>query len=327
MSSRAFRRSAVVLLLALASRAWTTTYCVDVSDSSCDVNKMGSDGLAQALDAAALTSDDDTVKIGPETYLGPYVYMPSGDAGTLTIIGSGSDKTTVSVPVSGPFGPVLWLARDDMGHAANVSKLAIVIQPSAIIGIQTDGLVEDARITSVPPNGGRFGVELFGTGSGIRRCQIEMSNVPQSTGVESDPGNTLSLDPAPAFIEDSSVLDGVATVRAFAPLRMTRCRVSANGNGSLAIAARGTNVTVEDSLILVGGGGAFALGAASEMGPGSLLVRQVTAVSVGATQALAGISVDAEGPDASADVRHSIIRGFKNSTARTAVMNASATVS
>ena len=154
-----------------------------------------------------------------------------------------------------------------------------------------------------------------------------MNNVPQAIGVETDISNALSPDPTPAFIEDSSVLDGVVTVEAFAPLRITRCRVSANGSGSFAIAARGTNVTVEDSLVLVGGGGVFALRASSELGAGSLLVRQVTAVSVGATPAFAGISVDAEGANASADVRHSIIRGFMNSTSRSALVNTAATVS
>jgi len=47
-----------------------------------------------------------------------------------------------------------------------------------------------------------------------------------------------------------------------------------------------------------------ALRALSEIQSVSLLVRQVTPVSVGAAPAFAGISVDAEGPNASADVRH-----------------------
>jgi hypothetical protein len=325
MSSRAFRASSVVLFVALASRAWPASYCVDLNDSSCDVNSMGSAGLTSALAAAALTADDDTVKIAAGTYLGPFTYAPSADAGTLAIIGSGSDQTTLSVPVPGSFGPVLALARDTVGHPANVSQLAIVIPPSAVSGIATDGLIEDARVTSTPATGGGFGVFLRGTGSGIRRCQIEMNNVPNAIGVETDPGTTFSPDPSPAFIEDSSVLDGLVTIEAFAPLRITRCRVSAKGNS--AINARGTAVTVEDSLVLAET--ASALEASGEAGPrsGSLLVRQVTAVSVGATPAFAGIDVDASGADVSADVRHSIIRGFQNSTFRRAAMNLAATVS
>ena len=167
MPSRAFRLTAAALLVALASRAWPTTYCVDLSNSSCDMNSTGSAGLMSALAAAALTPDDDTIKIGVDTYLGPFVYAPSGDAGTLTIIGSGSDQTTLSDPVPGPFLAVIALARDMVGHAANVSQLAIVVPSSATNGIQTDGLVEDARISSVPGNGGSFGVHLLGTGSGF----------------------------------------------------------------------------------------------------------------------------------------------------------------
>jgi hypothetical protein len=52
----------------------------------------------------------------------------------------------------------------------------------------------------------------------------------------------------------------------------------------------------------------------------------VTAVSVGATPAFAGIDVDAFEANVSADVRHSIIRGFQYSTFRRAGMNVAATV-
>lgn len=259
------------------------------------------------------------------------MYVPTGNSGTLAIIGSGSDQTTLSDPVPGSFFSVISLGRDMLGNPANVSRLAVVIPSSATVGIFTDGLVEDVHVTSLPPNGGPIGVELLGTGSGIRRCQIEMNNVTQgvtgATGVEASTSGTFSPDPSPAFIEDSNVFDGLATVEAVVPLRITRCRVSANGDGNFAIGALGTSVTVEDSLVVITGTGQ-AVRAASE-GPhsGSLLVRQVTAVSVGATPGFAGISVDAENANASADVRHSIIRGFKNSTARSANIGFAATVS
>jgi hypothetical protein len=323
MSWFAFRRVAA-LLLALSSPACAATYCVDITGSSCDSTSTGAAGLTSALASAALSAADDTIKIGTGTYLGPFIYTPSTNAGTLTIVGSGTDVTTLSVPFPGPAAvAVLTLARDLVGHPANVSQLSIVIPGTASVGIQTDGLVEDARITSAPGNGGPLGVNLFGTGSGIRRCQIEMNNVSQATGVETNVAMSISPDPSPAFVEDSSVLDGLVTIEAFAPLRITRCRVSGKGNS--AIIARGTMVTVEDSLVLAET--ASALRAEPEAGPGSIIVRQVTAVSVGATPAFAGIDVDADIGNASADVRHSIIRGFQNSTFRRAAMNLAATVS
>jgi hypothetical protein len=151
-----------------------------------------------------------------------------------------------------------------------------------------------------------------------------MNNVSQATGVETNVGTTISPDPSPAFVEDSSVLDGLVTIEAFAPLRITRCRTSGKGNS--VIIARGTTVTVEDSLVLADT--ASALRAEPEAAPGSIIARQVTAVSVGVTPAFAGIDVSADvGNNASADVRHSIIRGFANSTFRRAAMNLSATVS
>jgi hypothetical protein len=84
---------------------------------------------------------------------------------------------------------------------------------------------------------------------------------------------------------------------------------------------------VEDSLVLADT--ASALRAVSLPGPrpGSIIVRQVTAVSVGAVPAFAGIDVDASDANVSADVRHSIIRGFQNSTFRRAAINLAATVS
>ena len=325
MSSRALRSSAAVLVLAFASRGRAVTYCVDVSTSGCNVTSSGSAGLTSALTAAAASADDDTIDIGAGTYLGPFAYQPSGNSGTLTIVGSGSDQTTLSDPVPGSFFSVITLARDALGHPANLSKLAIVLPASAGVGIQTDGLLEDARISSVPGTGGPLGVSLLGTGSGVRRSQIEMNNVNQATGLETSPGTTLSPDTSPAFIEDSSVLDGLVTIHAFAPLRITRCRVSANGNSD--IIADGTSVTVEDSLVIAET--ASALRAESMPGPrpGNILVRQVTAVSVGAVPAFAGIDVDAFEASVSADVRHSIIRGFQNSTFRRAAMNVAATVS
>lgn len=69
MSSRAFRGSAVVLFLVLTSRAWPATYCVDLTGSGCDVLVTGSDGLKSALMGAAVSADDDTIKIGAGTYL------------------------------------------------------------------------------------------------------------------------------------------------------------------------------------------------------------------------------------------------------------------
>jgi hypothetical protein len=318
-------RTVAALLLALSPPACAATYCVDLTGSGCDSTSTGAAGLTAALAAAALTAADDTIKIGTGTYLGPFIYAPSMNAGTLTIIGSGTDATTLSVPFPGPTVlAVLKLARDLVGHPANVSQVAIVVPGTANTGLQTDGLVEDAHISSPPGNGGPTGVNLFGSGSGIRRCQIEMNNVSQATGVETNVGTTISPDPSPAFVEDSSVLDGLVTIEAFAPLRITRCRTSAQGNS--VIIARGTTVTVEDSLVLADT--ASALRAEPEAGPGSIIVRQVTAVSVGATPAFAGIDVSADvGNNASADVRHSIIRGFANSMFRRAGPNLSATVS
>jgi hypothetical protein len=46
----------------------------------------------------------------------------------------------------------------------------------------------------------------------------------------------VAPDSTPAFIEDSSVLDGFSTVKAFVQRRITRCRLSANGDGSRAMA-------------------------------------------------------------------------------------------
>jgi hypothetical protein len=317
-------RRIAALLLVLSAPASATTYCVDLTGSGCDSTSTGAAGLTSALAAAALSAANDTIKIGTGTYLGPFTYAPSIDAGTLTIIGSGTDATTLSVAFPGSTViAVLTLSRDLVGHPASVSQLSIVVPGTASVGIQTDGLVEDARITSAPGNGGPLGVSLLGTGSGVRRCQIEMNNVNQATGVETGVGNTISPDPSPAFVEDSSVLDGLVTVEAFLPLRVTRCRVSGKGNS--AIIARGTTVTVEDSLVLADS--ASALRAEPEGGPGSIIVRQVTAVSVGVTPAFAGIDVDADIGNASADVRHSIIRGFQNSTFRRAAMNLAATVS
>src|SRR5262249_56599796 len=131
MSSRAFRSSAVVLVLVLASRGRAATYCVDLSASGCDVTSTGSAGLTSALTAAATSPDDDVINIGAGTYLGPFAYLPSGNAGTLTIVGSGSDQTTLSDPVPGSFFSVITLARDALGHPANLSKVAIVLPSTA----------------------------------------------------------------------------------------------------------------------------------------------------------------------------------------------------
>ena len=160
-------RTVAALLLAVSSPARAATYCVDLTGSGCDSTSTGAAGLTAALAAAALTAADDTIKIGTGTYLGPFIYAPSMNAGTLTIIGSGTDATTLSVPFPGPtVVAVLKLARDLVGHPANVSQVAIVVPGTANTGIQTDGLVEDARISSPPGNGGPTGVNLFGSGSG-----------------------------------------------------------------------------------------------------------------------------------------------------------------
>jgi hypothetical protein len=314
--------------------ASAATYCVDLAGGECDFTYTGSAGLGTALANAGMTQANDVIRIAAGTYAGPFTYTPSGNDGTLQIVGAGVAETVLTIPVPGASEDVLQLQRDAIGSRADVSGLSVVIPPLTsavdVSGIESDGHVQDTTISAAgsATNLGRAtGITLHGGGSGIERTTIEMNGVNQATAVDVLNGSTVTTDSAPAFIDASSALDGLVTVEAFAPLHVTRSRVSATGN--TAIIARGTQVTVDDSLVL--SSQASALRAESEFSgsSASLLARQDTIVAVGSAGSFAGLDCDASDPNAtvSIDARHVIIRGFTDAVFQRAAMTSKATVS
>jgi hypothetical protein len=322
------RRLAVGALLHLTATACgALTFCIDVG-GTCDISASGAAAFQASLNAAAASSDADTIRLGVATYVGPFIYQPVATAGTLAIVGAGVDQTVVTAPApSTNFVDVLSLRRDLVGNPATVSLLTVVVPtPSGsggATGVSTDGILEDLRVTTAPGvNGSRLGVNLLGLGSGVRRSVIEMANT--GAAVETDPGSTVTQDSSPAFLEDSSALEGRITIEAFAPMRVSRARISSRGNRTLV--ARGTTVTVEDTLMLVDNG-ASGPSAQPQGSPGVLHVRHVTVVNVGAIPAFAAMDVDSSaGGLAQMDVSHSIFVGFEHGTFRRAATGATATL-
>jgi hypothetical protein len=325
---RQIRSFALAVSLSAARVASALTYCVDVGGATCDGTLSGSAGIQSALNAAAASPDNDTVRLGVTTYMGPFNYAPGTAAGTLAIVGAGIDQTVLTIPApSTNFDTVLRLRRDIVGNAATLSQLTMVApaptNTGGAIAVDTDGVVQDARIVAPPgSNGTRIGVVLNGTGSGVRRTAIDTGNA-GAVAVDVYAGISVTNDSSPAFLEDSSALNGLVTVEAFAPLRITRSRVSATGNR--AIIARGTTVTVEDTLITVDN--AAALSAIPETSPGVLHARHVTAIGVGALPSSAGMNIDASGGGtATMDVTHSIFVNFQHGSFRRAGPGETATL-
>ena len=324
------RRSAVAaaLLHLTATAAGAFTSCIDIA-GSCDASFSGAAGFQSALNASAATPDDDVIRIGAGTYFGPFAYAPTVAAGTLAIVGAGVDQTVLTAGApSTNFIDVLSLGRDIVGNPVTISKLTVIVpaptNSGGSTGISTDGIVEDVRVAAPPSSlGSRDGIRLFGLGSGIRRSVIEM-NGGQSTAVSTSPGGSVTLDSSPAFLEDSSALEGGITVQAFAPLRVTRARLSCSGNRVLL--ARGATVTIEDSLVLLNG--ASGLSAGPQGGPGVVRARHVTVVSIGALPAFAGMDLDTSvGGVAQMEVSHSIFAGsFQHSSFRRASAGATSTL-
>src|SRR5262249_29389395 len=178
---------ALAVSLAAARTASALTYCIDVGGAACDVTMSGAAGIQSALDGAAITPDNDTVRIGVSTYAGPFDYAPSTAAGTLAIVGAGVDQTVVTIaPPSTNFDIIFRLRRDIVGNPATLSQLTLVApEPTTTsggaIGVDTDGVVQDTRIVAPPgATSTRIGVVLNGTGSGVRRTAIDMGNAGQA---------------------------------------------------------------------------------------------------------------------------------------------------
>jgi hypothetical protein len=314
------------LLHLTATAPGALTFCIDVG-GTCDVSSSGAIGFQSALNASATSPDADTVRLGVATYLGPFSYQPVTTAGTLTIVGAGIDQTVLTFPApSTTFDAALTLRRDLVGNPTTVSKLTVIVPAptntqGGSTGIDTDGIVEDLRVAAPPGTlGSRRGVVLMGLGAGIRRSVIEMS---RGTAVSTFTGTTVTLDSSPAFFEDSSA-DGVTTIEAFTPLRVTRTRISSRGR---ALTPRATTVTIEDSLVLVDSTEGVSVQPESS-GPGTLVVRHVTVVNVGVLPGFAGMAVDSSGTGgvAQMQVSHSIFAGFEHASFRRAAPGGTATL-
>jgi hypothetical protein len=328
MRARRPRLAVSVLFAVVAGSSHAATFCIDVG-GSCDVSLTGAAGFQTALNAAEASPEADVVRLGVGTYVGEFFYTPTIAAGTLAIVGAGIDQTvlTALAPSTG-LAVVLILRRDLIGSTPTVSRLTVVVSaPTGTAmsrGISTEGIVEDVRVAA-PPGvlGGREGIALRGTGSGVRRSIIDMGTAAQASALVTTTGFSVTPDPSPAFFEDSSALNGMVTIEAFAPLRVTRARISARGDRALR--ARGTTVTVENTLVLADD--ASGLSALAENAPGVLRARHVTVVSVGAFPAFAGMDVDSGNiGTATMDVSHSIFVGFQHASFRSAGLDFTATL-
>lgn len=159
MSSRlgiAFVTAAVSLVVVQAASA--ASYCV-APNTTCGGTNVAT--LQEALDAAAVWTDNDRIYLGATTYVAPaggFKYQPS--VSPVEIAGAGQGKTVITgAPGSG--GTVLTVT----GGGAGIHDVTITLPASALsgsIGLDTDAWVEHVTVNedATQAHADRSGIEL-----------------------------------------------------------------------------------------------------------------------------------------------------------------------
>jgi len=284
--------------LALPATASATDYCVN--NAACvaagGVNE-GSDGAAlqAALDAAkahANVGGADRVLIGAGTYSrtmnnGNPAFTYNGDA--VTIQGAGAGTTTLTRDIVNS-STVLFAST-----GATVRDLTVRIPGgTGISGLGlTSATADGVTITAANGTATTTGVDINNAGV----FKNGSANLSVGTGASLSPGATIT---------DSTVGGTFAIQASGGAVTIRRCRVFVGGFGVLAYYA---DLTIEDTLFDLGGGGGTAVMSTGNVnGNATATLRHLTIVHGSA--ASQGVSVQANGGHTStATLADSVIDG------------------
>ncbi len=292
--------AALSLALILPAGAAATDYCV--ADAACVAAggaDMGSDGNAiqAALDAAkghANAGGPDRVLVGTGSFSrtigsGTPGYRYNGDP--VTLQGAGAGKTRLTRDV---WNSSTVLAANG---GATVRDLSITIPGgSGMHGLGlSNGTADGVTITIANGTLNPTGVDL-GNGGVFTHGAAKLA---LGTGVSLSPGATIT----------DSTFGGLFAAQAGgagAAITISRCRVFAGVNGVLAYYAA---LTVEDTLVDLGGGGGTAVQSVGNLnGDATAALRHLTIVHGSA--AAKGVSIQANGGTTStATLDDSVIDG------------------
>jgi hypothetical protein len=231
---------AVLGVLLSAATAQANSYCAGSPSGSCDASFAGNaSGLTSAIAAAASNPGADTVLIGPGSYAGEFSY--EGGDGKVTIRGSGTGQTTLSVPSA--VGQQTGLALDG---GNSVSDLTITIPPQ-------------------PDNAVDTGLDL--TGASAMHVNVSSPSGDQVTGViahaSSFSGGSISLPLNPpngstgmVASDNSTLADSTISANyglfhlgsPGLPMTISRSKVTAAFEG---IDEKGGTLNVDDTLIQI----------------------------------------------------------------------------
>jgi hypothetical protein len=313
--------SAALLAPIAIPNASAATYCV--SAPGC----VGtSTDLQSALQAAAMTTDDDVVHIGPVALNGPsgFRYAPGANGGNLSIVGAGT--ATVLTGMSS-FGTVLELDEDASNHVVTVSDLAVnvprvdMVYTKGIAGART--VIERVVVTSPGTTGAPIGV-FIGDGSILRDSTVDVGTSGYA-GIEMT-GNPAQL---PSTAKDSTTIGRFGILVEGGPGRVTRMRVRAYQEG---VEACNTQAIVEDTVVQLVGKYAIGLGvqAGGRCGntPADITATHVTIVGDGSPRVpgYGALQVFADPYAATLEFRHGIVRSVATTLAWRATGSATATI-
>jgi hypothetical protein len=251
--------------LAFAPAAFADTLCVNPADpAGCDLTYPASQ-LQGALDEAAAASEQDTVRIGPGTYTGPYTFNAAGSADE--IVGAGIAATKIRAPLNAT-GLTLnspnSTVRDLTLESAQDGAVALVLPA---------GTLRDAAITTASGVIDARAADVSGAAK-VRRVRV--SSNANSVGFLSTAGTPL--------IEDTQITGASVGIEArSSTAHAVRVRIERADHSALH--GNGGSVDVADSLILLGDGDT-ALRGTSRNGTGASIIAKSLTVGAlpGATQ-------------------------------------------
>jgi hypothetical protein len=299
---------AAVVLGAAAAPAHAVTYCVPATGPTCSGTSQAT--FQGALDAAAAAASNDTIEFtNSATYTGPFTYVPSASAGTLSIRGEQASGNVPTLRSLTNNSTTLDIQHDSPDTLSTVSHVKIEA-PHLGIGLQTFGNVDHVEISASPAAQGAIG--LYAAGSTVlTNLTIDMDDngSPEQRGLlTSTPGGASAGE---TQLTDSSVTayDAVSLGN---PAFVHRNHIRSHGWAIQASCAGGVDL---DSLVIVYSGDRNAIDAHSTNQCGAsrasdVEARHVTLIGRNNPPRAALFAEGDVGGDGLIDLRSSIVRGF-----------------
>ena len=270
--------AASIAALGVTPAADAATYCVPAA--SCDPGQIAKATLTQALGAAESSRGPDTVALGAGTFGSSTGFKYAGGADNeLTIVGEG-DQTVITdtSDVEKINGSVVLDLYGD--GATTVKGVRVVVPPSMVYsaGLKLDGAnADDVRVVATPPQDVPDPKPHVANDGVVVVGAATISRSDVTGFIEA-----VDIKSSKAVVEDSRLgASWIALVTTGAGASADLRRVEATAPTVL-YATGGTSMRVSDSLLHVAGGGA-------------------------------GLSVFADGGNASIDASHVTVRHFGGS--------------